>query len=75
MWTLERRRAALLAVSRMTDVRVEAEIEQAGDWEHLTTNFLDKWDALNRTAEQLTRHGLSFLAAEKLHGAPVVVGA
>jgi hypothetical protein len=47
--------------------RPKAEIIAAGDWEHLTTNFLDKFDALNRTACALTRQGLSFIAAQKLH--------
>jgi len=30
-------------------------------------NYLDKHDALNRTAEALTKQGLTFIAAEKLH--------
>ncbi len=47
--------------------RPKAEIIASGDWEHLTTNFLDKFDALNRTACALTRQGLSFIAAQKLH--------
>ncbi len=47
--------------------RPKAEIIAAGDWEHLTTNFLDKFDAVNRTACALTRQGLSFVAAQKLH--------
>jgi hypothetical protein len=33
----------------------------------LLRNFLDKHDAVNRTAEVLTRHGLSFVAAQQLH--------
>jgi len=33
----------------------------------LLINYLDKHDALNRTAEALTKKGLSFLAAENLH--------
>ena len=33
----------------------------------LATNYLDKHEALNRTAEALTRQGLTFLAAENLH--------
>jgi len=33
----------------------------------LLVNYLDKHDALNRTAEALTKKGLTFLAAEKLH--------
>ena len=30
-------------------------------------NYLDKHDAVNRTAEALTKHGLTFVAAQKLH--------
>jgi hypothetical protein len=33
----------------------------------LLANYLDKHDALNRTAEALTRQGLTFVAAERLH--------
>jgi hypothetical protein len=33
----------------------------------LLTNYLDKHDAVNRTAKALTEHGLTFIAAEKLH--------
>ena len=33
----------------------------------LLVNYLDKHDALNVTAEALTRRGLTFVAAEKLH--------
>ena len=33
----------------------------------LLTNYLDKHDALNRTAEALTKHGLTFIAAQRLH--------
>ena len=33
----------------------------------LLTNYLDKHDAVNRTAEVLTKHGLTFVAAQKLH--------
>ncbi len=35
----------------------------------LMINYLDKHDALNRTAEALTRRGLSFIAAQNLHKA------
>ena len=42
---------------------------ESGDWDHLALNFLDKFDAVNATAKALTEHGLSFVAAEKLHGA------
>ncbi len=44
--------------------RDKAEIIESGDWEHLTLNFMDKFEALNRTAWALTRAGLSFLAAD-----------
>ena len=33
----------------------------------LTQNYLDKHDALNKTAKELTKKGLSFIAAPKLH--------
>ena len=33
----------------------------------LLLNYLDKHDAVNRTAEALTKHGLAFVAAQKLH--------
>ena len=33
----------------------------------LLLNYLDKHDAVNRTAEALTKHGLTFIAAQKLH--------
>ena len=33
----------------------------------LLANYLDKHAALNRTAEALTRQGLTFVAAERLH--------
>jgi hypothetical protein len=39
----------------------------AGDWQALTQNFLDKFDATNKTAWALTEKGLSFVAAKKLH--------
>lgn len=47
--------------------RDKQEIIRSGDWEHLTLNFLDKFDAVNRTARSLTEHGLSFVAAQKCH--------
>jgi hypothetical protein len=47
--------------------RDRSEIVAAGDWDHLTLNFIDKLDAVNRTARALTEHGLSFVAATKLH--------
>jgi hypothetical protein len=33
----------------------------------LLANYLDKHEALNRTAETLTKHGLTFIAAQNLH--------
>lgn len=47
--------------------REKSEIMTSGDWDHLTLNFLDKWDAMNQTACALTERGLSFIAAPRLH--------
>jgi hypothetical protein len=47
--------------------RDKEEIIASGDWEHLTLNFLDKFDAVNRTARSLTEHRLSLVAAQKCH--------
>jgi len=47
--------------------RDKAEIIEAGDMEHLLTNYLDKHQALNITAEALTKNKLTFLAAQNLH--------
>jgi len=47
--------------------RDKAEIEAAGDMPYLLQNYLDKHNALNHTARALTEHGLSFIAAPKLH--------
>jgi hypothetical protein len=47
--------------------RDKEEIIAAGDWEALELNFLDKLDSTNHTARVLTEHGLSFVAAHKLH--------
>jgi hypothetical protein len=47
--------------------RDKEEIIASGDWEHLSLNFLDKFDAVNRTGQALTEHGLSFVAAQNLH--------
>ncbi|HYC12584.1 MAG TPA: hypothetical protein VEC02_08050 [Nitrososphaerales archaeon] len=43
------------------------EIVEKGQMPKLLVNYLDKHDALNVTAEALTRRGLTFLAAENLH--------
>lgn len=57
--------------------RSKSDIIAAGDWEHLTLNFLDKFDAVNHTAQVLTKQGLSLIAAQRLHPLkrePVAVG-
>jgi hypothetical protein len=43
------------------------DITEKGLMPKLVTNYLDKHDALNATAEALSRHGLTFIAAQKLH--------
>jgi len=48
--------------------RDKAEIDEAGDMSLLERNYLDKHDALNRTARALTEKGLAVVAARKLHG-------
>jgi hypothetical protein len=47
--------------------RDKAEVIAAGDMAHLERNYLDKHDAVNRTARALTENGLSFVAARHLH--------
>jgi hypothetical protein len=47
--------------------RDKEEIIETGDWDHLTLNFSDKLDSLNKTAWALTENGLTFIAAEHLH--------
>jgi len=47
--------------------RDKQEIIESGDWDNLTRNFLDKFDATNKTAWALTENGLSFIAARNLH--------
>jgi hypothetical protein len=47
--------------------RDKAEIEEAGDMPFLERNYLDKHEALNRTAWALTENGLTFVAARNLH--------
>jgi len=43
------------------------QIEEQGLMPYLERNYLDKHDAVNRTAAALTKAGLSFIAARKLH--------
>ncbi|MDX1613242.1 MAG: hypothetical protein R3300_02965, partial [Candidatus Promineifilaceae bacterium] len=47
--------------------RDKEEIQESCDWEALATNFMDKFEAVNRTAWALTENGLSFIAARRLH--------
>ncbi len=47
--------------------RTKDEIEAAGHMPLLLRNYLDKHEAVNRTARALTEGGLSFIAAPKLH--------
>jgi hypothetical protein len=48
--------------------RSKEEIVAAGDMPKLERNYLDKHDAVNRTARALTERGLAFMAASHLHG-------
>ncbi len=50
--------------------RDKAEILESGEMELLERNYLDKHAAVNHTARALTEHGLSFIAARKLHASP-----
>jgi hypothetical protein len=47
--------------------RDKSEIIESGDWGAMLLNYLEKHNALNRTARALTECGLSFIAAPKLH--------
>lgn len=47
--------------------RDKDEIIAAGDWDAMCNNYLEKHQALNRTASALTENGLSFIAARSLH--------
>jgi hypothetical protein len=47
--------------------RDKDEVEKSGDMPHLLRNYLDKHDAVNRTARALTENGLAFIAAQNLH--------
>jgi len=47
--------------------RAKDEILETGDMPALERNYLDKHEAVNRTARALTEHGLSFIAAQNLH--------
>jgi hypothetical protein len=45
----------------------KADIEEQGFMESLQRNYLDKHDAVNRTAEALTRAGIDVVCAPRLH--------
>jgi hypothetical protein len=47
--------------------RDKEEIMESGDWEAVSKNFMHKFRAVNKTAEELTKNGLSFIAARRLH--------
>lgn len=47
--------------------REKQEVISSGDWDHLLQNYLDKVSACNQTAWDLTKNGLSFIAAKNLH--------
>ncbi|MGD2163506.1 MAG: hypothetical protein PVG04_10445 [Anaerolineales bacterium] len=47
--------------------RDKEEILEAGEWESVSHNFMQKFLSVNNTAKALTEHGLSFIAARKLH--------
>jgi hypothetical protein len=47
--------------------REKKEVVASGDWENLQRNFLYKVAACNHTALDLTKAGLSFIAARNLH--------
>ena len=47
--------------------REKSEIEESGHMPFMQRNYLDKHEALNRTARALTERGLTFVAARRLH--------
>ena len=47
--------------------RDKSEIIESGHWDAMRLNFLDKFEALNLTAQALTQKGLAFIAAKNLH--------
>ena len=47
--------------------RDKQEIIDSGDWDAIQQNFMDKYEASNKTADTLTRQGLAVIAAENLH--------
>ena len=47
--------------------RDKQEVIDSGDWDNMQINFMDKVDACDRSAWELTKNGLSFIAAQNLH--------
>ena len=47
--------------------REKKEVIDSGDWENMQLNFLDKVDACDKSAWELTKNGLSFIGARNLH--------
>lgn len=47
--------------------RIKDEIVESGEMDLLLGNYLDKHDAINKTARALTEKGLAFRAAPRLH--------
>jgi hypothetical protein len=47
--------------------RDKDEVIASGDWDALTLNFRDKFDAVGKTARALTEQGLAVVAARRLH--------
>jgi hypothetical protein len=47
--------------------REKKEVIEAGDWDGLKRNFMEKVAAANHSACALTENGLSFIAAQNLH--------
>ena len=47
--------------------RETKEVIESGDWDNLQRNFIEKVNAANHTAWDLTKAGLSFVAAKNLH--------
>ncbi len=47
--------------------REKKEVIDTGDWDALKNNFMNKVAAANHTAVDLTKAGLSFIAAQNLH--------
>ena len=47
--------------------RDKQEVIDAGDWEALKINHRDRYNAVNTTADLLTKNGISIIAAQNLH--------